>query len=92
MDKDQFSKNEQLFTYLISTFQSSAYIALGKKENPITKNIEINIEQASYYVDLLDMIKIKTDGNLTEYEEQILINTISELKLNLISENKKQSK
>ena len=38
------------------------------------------------------MIKIKTDGNLTEYEEQILINTISELKLNLISENKKQAK
>ena len=92
MDKDQFSKNEQLFTYLIITFQSSAYIALGKKENPITKNIEINIEQASYYIDLLDMIKIKTDCNLTEYEEQILINTISELKLNLISENKKQAK
>ena len=92
MDKNQFSKNEQLFTYLISTFQSSSYIALGKKENPITKNIEINIEQASYYIDLLDMIKIKTDGNLTEYEEQILINTISELKLNLISENKKQAK
>ena len=92
MDKNQFSKNEQLFTYLISTFQSSAYIALGKKENPITKNIEINIEQASYYIDLLDMIKIKTDGNLTEYEEQILINIISELKLNLINENKKQAK
>ena len=31
MDKNQISKNEQLFTYLISTFQSSAYIALGKK-------------------------------------------------------------
>ena len=92
MDKNQSSKNEQLFTYLISTFQSSAYIALGKKENPITKNIEINIGQASYYIDLLDMIKIKTDGNLTEYEEQILINTISELKLNLINENKNQAK
>ena len=81
-----------MFTYLISTFQSSAYIALGKKENPITKNIEINIEQASYYIDLLDMIKVKTNGNLTEYEEQILINIISELKLNLINENKKQAK
>ena len=92
MDKNQFSKNEKLFTYLISTFQSRAYIVLGKKENPITKNIEINIEQASYYIDLLDMIKVKTDGNLTEYEEQILINTISELKLNLINENKKQAK
>ena len=92
MDKNQISKNEQLFTYLISTFQSSAYIALGKKKNPITKNIEINIEQASYYIDLLDMIKIKMSGNMNDYEEQILINTISELKLNLINENKKQAK
>ena len=38
------------------------------------------------------MIKIKMDGNMNDYEEQILINTISELKLNLINENKKQAK
>ena len=28
-------------------------------------------------------------GNLTDYEEQMLINTVSELKLNLIDEKKK---
>tara|TARA_B100000073_G_scaffold307459_1_gene277799 strand:- start:370 stop:486 length:117 start_codon:yes stop_codon:yes gene_type:complete len=38
------------------------------------------------------MIKIKMSGNMNDYEEQILINTISELKLNLINENKKQAK
>ena len=31
-------------------------------------------------------------GNLTDYEEQMLINTVSELKLNLIDKRKNYSK
>ena len=34
------------------------------------------------------MLQEKTKGNLTDYEEQMLINTVSELKLNLIDEKK----
>ena len=78
--------------YLVRTFQSSAWIALGKMENPMTDKTEVNIEQASYYVNLLEMIQEKTKGNLTDFEEQMLINTVSELKLNLIDENKRDSK
>ena len=92
MKKDSLSNKEQLFMYLVRTFQSSAWIALGKMENPMTDKTEINIEQASYYVNLLEMIQEKTKGNLTDFEEQMLINTVSELKLNLIDENKRDSK
>ena len=72
--------------YLVGTFQSSAWIALGKIKNPMTEKSRVNIEQASFYIDLLDMIQEKMKGNLTDYEEQMLINTVSELKLNLIDE------
>tara|TARA_X000001036_G_scaffold251232_1_gene233949 strand:- start:2055 stop:2354 length:300 start_codon:yes stop_codon:yes gene_type:complete len=92
MKKDSLSNKEQLFMYLVRTFQSSAWIALGKMENPMTDKTEVNIEQASYYVNLLEMIQEKTKGNLTDFEEQMLINTVSELKLNLIDENKRDSK
>ena len=92
MKKDSLSNKEQLFMYLVRTFQSSAWIALGKMENPMTDKTEVNIEQASYYVNLLEMIQKKTKGNLTDFEEQMLINTVSELKLNLIDENKRDSK
>ncbi|MBH51501.1 MAG: hypothetical protein CMG70_06005 [Candidatus Marinimicrobia bacterium] len=88
MKKDNLSKKEELFMYLIRTFQSSAWIALGKMKNPMTDKTDINIEQASFYIRLLEMIQEKTKENLTDYEEQMLINTVSELKLNLISENK----
>ena len=86
--EDQF-KEEKLFTYLVNTFQSSAWIALGKMKNPMTDKIEINLEQASYYIDLLNMLQVKTKENLSEYEEQMLINTVSELKMNFIQKKKK---
>ena len=91
MKKESLSKKEQLFMYLIRTFQSSAWIALGKMENPMTDKTSVNIEQASFYINLLEIVQEKTKNNLTDYEEQMLINTISELKLNLIDENKKSS-
>jgi len=91
MKKESLSKKEQLFMYLIRTFQSSAWIALGKMENPMTDKTGVNIEQVSFYINLLEMVQEKTKNNLTDYEEQMLINTVSELKLNLIDENKKAS-
>ena len=64
-------------------------IAPGEIKNPMTNKIKVNIKQASYYIELLDMIKNKMKGNLTDYEEQIIINTISHLKLKLINKEKK---
>ena len=55
----------------------------------MTDKIERNLDQASFYIDLLDMMQTKTKGNLSEYEEQMLINTVSELKMNFIEEKKK---
>ena len=81
-------KEEQLFLYLISTFRTSAWIALGKMKNPVTDNTEVNLDQASYYIDLLAMLQTKARGNMSEYEEQMLINAVSELKMEFI-QNKK---
>ena len=86
MNKEILTEQEKLFMYLLGTFQSSAWISLGKIENPMTGEKDTNIDQAAFYINLLDMLQDKTKGNLTDYEEQMLINTVSELKLNLIDE------
>jgi len=86
------TKDEQLFMYLVGTFQSSAWVALGKMKNPITNRKERKLKQASFYIDLLDMMQNKMKDNLSEYEEQVLINAVSELKLNFIEEQKKADK
>ena len=89
MSQTTENKNQKLFMYLVGTFQSSAWIALGKMKNPMTKKVEKNINQASFYIDLLDMIEVKMKGNLSEYEEQLLINTVSELKMSFMDEKDK---
>ena len=68
---------------------SEAYlIEDGKIKNPVTDNTEVNLDQASYYVDLLDMLQTKARGNMSEYEEQMLINAVSELKMEFIQKKK----
>ena len=89
MSQENPSKDEQSFMYLVGTFQSSAWIAMGKMKNPMTDKVEQNLDQASFYIELLNMIQAKTKVNISEYEEQMLINTVSELKMNFIEEKKK---
>ena len=84
MEKTFLNKDENLFSYVVDTFRSSASISLGKIKNPVTKKIDINLEQAEYYLDILSMLQKRTKNNLTEYEEQMLINIVSELKMNFI--------
>ena len=84
MRHESLEREERLFLYLVSTFQTSARVALGNMENPVTNETEVDLEQASYYIDLLDMLQSKARGNMSEYEEQMLINTVSELRMEFI--------
>ena len=96
MQKTFLDKDENLFSYVVDTFRSSANISLGKIKNPVTNKIDVNLVQAEYYLDVLSMLQKKTKNNLTEYEEQMLINIVSELRMNFIEirksiENKNNS-
>ena len=91
MAEEQLKKEDQLFIHLVNTFVQSAWISLGKVKNPVSDILERNLEQATYYIDLLDMLQTKMKGNLSEWEEQYIIHSLSELKLNFIDEQKKGS-
>ena len=89
MSEEQMKKEDQLFIHLVNTFVQSAWISLGKVKSPVSDTLERNLEQATYYIDLLDMLQTKMKGNLREWEEQYIIHSLSELKLNFIDEQKK---
>ena len=91
MGQESLKKEERLFLYLVNTFKTSAMVALGKMKNPMTNELQINLKQAPYYVDLLDMLQSKTKGNMSQYEEQMLINTVSELKMEIIKQKHLQN-
>ncbi len=90
---EQNTSYELLFMQLVLQNQQMAMMSMGKLKNPMTDKIERNLEFAKMSIDTLDMLAAKTKGNLSEYEERFLTQTISELKLNYVDEvNKEQQK
>ena len=81
-----------LFMQLIIQNQQIAMMSMGKIKNPVTDRIERNLEHAKIYIDTLDMLLAKTKGNLSEYEEKFLIETLKDLKLNYVDEVGKDKK
>jgi len=65
---------------------------LGKISNPITGKVEKNLIQAKMSVDILEMFKKKTQGNLTAEEEKFLSNIIADAQLNYVAETKNEEK
>ncbi len=90
LSEDQ--KNAVLFMQLILTFQGAAMQQMGKIKNPLTDKIERDLTQAAISIDMLDMIKQKTAGNLTKEEQQLIDHILSELKLNYVDELDRESK
>jgi len=78
--------HQLLFMQLVMQNQQIAMMAMGKIKNPVTNRIERNLDYAKVSIDTLDMIKAKTKGNLSDYEEKFLIEALKDLKLNYLSE------
>jgi len=81
-------KNDQLFTQLIYMFHTSAMQGLGKIADP-TGQVTRNLEYVSQTIDLMEMLKAKTNGNISEDIEKVLDGMLSELRLNYVDEKAK---
>jgi len=81
---------EGLFIFVISFFADWGWQAMGKVANPVTGKVEKNLELARKIIDIVEMLKEKTKGNLTADEERILSATIAELQLNYVDELEKE--
>lgn len=75
------------FLTIVQVYQLEGLVALGKMLNPATNQITRSLEHAKYVIDLLDILKSKTSGNLSDEEQRFLENTISTLKLNYLEES-----
>jgi len=84
--------NELLFMQLVVQNQQIAMMSMGKLKHPVSDKIERNLELAKISIDTLDMLKVKTKGNLSSYEEKYLDEVIRELKLNYVDEVNKDQK
>ena len=85
-------KMDALFVNLVLLFKNAALQQMGKIMNPITGKIEKSMEQASFSVDMLEMLKGKTRGNLSEDLDRLLDSTLLELRMNYVEETEAAAK
>lgn len=84
--------DQALFTALLFSLHSAGMQQLGKIMNPLTGNVERDLEQAQATIEMLEMIKRKTTGNLAENETKLLARLLYELQMNYVDEVGKDQK
>jgi uncharacterized protein DUF1844 len=75
-----------LFLALVQSFQAAAMQQMGKIVNPFTEKIERDLAQAKLSIDMLEMLKERTAGNLVREEARLLDHILTELRLNYVDE------
>ncbi len=85
----EVDRNMQLFLSLVNSFQMQTMMQLGKMKNPFTDESERDLNAAQVSIDILDMLKVKTQNNLSDDERKYLEQVLSDLKLNFVAEKNK---
>ncbi len=87
------SKDERInFSNFIMSLAQTVYVQLGIVEDPFNNQKSKEVEQAKGTIDLLEMLKEKTKGNLTEEEEKLFEDIMYDLKMKYLYEMDKSDK
>ena len=71
----------RLFIGLVLEKAQLAFLFLGRIRPPEEKETKIDLDAARLQIDILEMLQQKTRGNLTKEEENLLNDTLTELRL-----------
>ena len=88
-EEDQDESSFSPFMHLISSLGMQALIQLGELEDPTAKQQRRDIAGARATIDLLIMLKEKTDGNLDRNEGKLLDSLIYDLQMKFVENSKK---
>jgi hypothetical protein len=77
------------FSTFIMSLTSSAFYHLGDIADPETGKTETNLPAVQQTIDMLIMLREKTQGNLTEEESKLLEQLVYELQMKFVAKSKK---
>jgi hypothetical protein len=72
------------FGSIVFPFYTQALVKLGLMDDPLQGSASENLELAKRLIDLLDMLRDRTKGNLDDGEQKFLEACLSHLKLNYL--------
>jgi hypothetical protein len=70
-----------LFASMVMQNTNMALIFLGQAPNPQTGQTSQDLEHAKYFIDQLEMLAVKTKGNLEKQEDALLKQSLTHLRL-----------
>lgn len=73
-----------LFAQLVMQQANMAMMLLGKMAHPETGKVMKDIEAARLFIDQLEMLEVKTKGNLTKEESNLLKQSLMSLRLGFV--------
>jgi len=85
-EKEGAREERELFIGLVQSFQAAAMQQMGKIMNPFTQKIERDMAHAKMSIEMLEMLRARTSGNLTGQEARFLNHVLTELRLNFVAE------
>ena len=87
-DEKEAESSQVDFPTFIMSLSSSAFYHLGDMPDPTTGKKELNLPAVQQTIDMLNMLKEKTKGNLKEDESKLLEQLIYELQVKYVAKSK----
>jgi hypothetical protein len=75
---------ELTFSTFLLSLSTSVLVNLGELPDPLTNSRELNLPLAHQTINLIEMLKEKTRGNLTDPEERLLDDLLYDLRMKYI--------
>jgi Domain of unknown function (DUF1844) len=72
------------FSAFVLGLASTTLIHLGEATHPEGDAVAVDLEAARQSIDVLDLLKLKTRGNLTPEEEQLFTSVLADLKVRFV--------
>ena len=72
---------------LVSSLGETALLFLGQIPNPQTGQPTVDLDRARFQIDMLELLKVKCRGNLTDDEERLLDRFLYELRMLYVAQS-----
>lgn len=77
-------ENPASFVNFLSTLVTNAAASLGAMPHPVTGQRSVDLETGKYWIDVLAMLREKTDGNLNSQEQKLLESILGDLQMQYV--------
>lgn len=78
-------ENPSSFINFLSTLVTNAAASLGAMPHPVTGEKTVDLEIGKYWIDVLAMLREKTDGNLSPQEQKLLESILGDLQMQYVA-------